>query len=153
MPEPLILIADDDRDTVEAYEALFRRQGYAVQAATDGMAALAKCIQLRPALVILDVGLPRIDGLEVLTRLRAHAECSDIPVIAVTGSAFPEDLQALRRHGCEAVISKPCEPEELCRLVQLLLDGAQAPSPGRGPGDRDLGERSRPSPRSPRTPD
>src|SRR5689334_20479289 len=112
MDQPLILIADDDRDSVEAYEALFRARGQATHSAFDGVTALAKAIELRPDLVVLDVGLPRMDGLEVLYRLRAHAECARIPVIVVSGHAFPDDLTRARRLGCDAVLVKPCEPEE-----------------------------------------
>lgn len=150
MAPPLILLADDDRDTLDAYDALFRQRGYAVQCVTDGASALQKAIELRPALVILDVSLPRMDGLEVLTRLRAHAECAGIPVIVVTGHAFPEDLPGLRRQGCDAVVTKPCEPDELCRMVQLLLDGADARSTAPARGEGDPGERRR-SPGSRRT--
>jgi CheY-like chemotaxis protein len=131
MSKPLVLLADDDRDTVEAYEALFGARGCATAAATDGGAALAAAIKLRPAVILLDISLPVMDGLEVLRRLRAHPECGGIPVVVVTGHAFPHEVEAARRHGATVVLTKPCEPEELCRTVLLLVDaeGTAAPVP------------------------
>jgi CheY-like chemotaxis protein len=124
MDRPLILLADDDLDTLEAYEALLRPRGYTTANALDGTAALAKAIELRPDLIILDVGLPRMDGLEVLYRLRAHADCARIPVVVVSGHAFPDDITRARRLGCDAVLVKPCDPLELCRMAELLVQRA-----------------------------
>jgi hypothetical protein len=134
LSQPLILFADDDRDTLEAYEVLFRARGMAVHSVTDGAAALAKALELRPALLVLDLTLPRLHGLDVLRRLRADAGGARIPAVVLTGHTFPHDLEAARRCGADAVLTKPCDPEELCRTAALLLDGGDGPPLPARPG-------------------
>jgi DNA-binding response OmpR family regulator len=120
MSKRLVLLADDDEDTVAAYEALFRARGYATEVASDGPAVIFKALELRPDIIVLDLGLPLMDGLEVLRRLRA-ADLPRIPVMVVTGRAFPEALVAAQREGGDDVVTKPCEPLDLCRRVEALL--------------------------------
>jgi CheY-like chemotaxis protein/DNA-binding XRE family transcriptional regulator len=96
----------------------------------DGLAALNflfgtgeyanRKTQLRPQLVLLDLGLPKVDGLEVLRRVKADARTSNIPVIVLTGSARDRDLQASKRLGAEAYIIKPVDLKNLSRVTPQL---------------------------------
>jgi CheY-like chemotaxis protein len=133
----LILLADDDHDTVEAYTALFRARGYLTEAAHDGPAALARALALQPALMVLDIGLPRMSGLEVLRHLRADVRGARLPVLVLSGYAYPRDVDMAKQHGCNAVLTKPCEPEELCRtaerVMKAAIPAARSPQP-RDPG-------------------
>jgi DNA-binding response OmpR family regulator len=136
MTTKLVLVADDDEDTVSAYEMLFRSRGYAMEAASDGPATLYRALELRPDLIVLDLGLPLMDGLEVLRRLRA-AGIPRIPVLILTGRAHPEAAAAARREGADDVMTKPCEPLELCARVEMLLQMAAAPTAAEQPPDAD----------------
>jgi DNA-binding response OmpR family regulator len=123
MKPPLLLLADDDEDSIEAYSLFFRSRGYDVESAPDGPAALFKALALQPDLILLDVGLPLMHGLEVLRRLRADG-VPRIPVMILTGHALPEVASAARRDGADDIMIKPCEPAELCARVEMLLQGA-----------------------------
>ena len=120
MKPRLLLVADDDPDTVEAYGVLFRSRGHAVEAAADGPGAIFKALELRPDAVVLDLGLPLMDGLEVLRRLRAPG-MPRIPVLVLTGHASVDAAARARHDGADDVMIKPCEPLELCARVELLL--------------------------------
>jgi two-component system KDP operon response regulator KdpE len=135
----LILLADDDADTVAAYEVLFGRRGYAVETAADGAEALAKAIDVRPDIIVLDMGLPRLDGLQVLRALRSEPTTRRMPVIVLTGRASTTEVDEAQKAGGNVVLTKPCEPDELCRAVETLLRSApilapKPPSRG-GPGE------------------
>lgn len=121
MKRRLVLVADDDADTVEAYGLLFRSRGHDVEAAGDGPAVLFKALELRPDVIVLDLGLPLMDGLEVLRRLRAKASAR-VPVLVLTGHALPEAAAAALHDGADDVMTKPCEPQELCARVEGLLE-------------------------------
>jgi DNA-binding response OmpR family regulator len=121
MKRRLVLVAEDDADTVEAYGLLFRSRGHDVEVAGDGPAVLFKALELRPDAIVLDLGLPLMDGLEVLRRLRARS-AARIPVLVLTGHALPEAAAAALNEGADDVLTKPCEPQELCARLEGLLD-------------------------------
>jgi DNA-binding response OmpR family regulator len=133
MTTRLVLVADDDEDTVAAYDVLFRSRGFATEFASDGPAVLYRALELRPHLIVLDLGLPLMDGLEVLRRLRAQG-IPRIPVLILTGHASAEIAAAARREGADDVMTKPCEPLELCARVEMLLQMAAAPTSAEQPG-------------------
>ncbi len=105
-----ILLVDDNIDAARSTEILLRRAGYAVELARDGEEALEKAFRLRPNLVILDVGLPRVDGYAVARELRRQ---TNIPLVALSAYA-PEESTSLL---FDAYLVKPVEPDE---LVQVL---------------------------------
>jgi DNA-binding response OmpR family regulator len=121
MSPRLILLVDDDRDTVEGYSVFLQARGHATATAADGLSAVAAALRLRPDLILLDLGLPRMNGLEVLRRIRADAEGATIPVIILTGHAYPEDVNVARQQLCSRVLIKPCDPMTLCEAVETTL--------------------------------
>ena len=82
-----LLMIEDDRSIAQMYAFRLEQDGWAVEIATDGEAGAAKSLAAPPALIVLDVMLPGIDGLEVLRRLRASASTRDVPVVVLSNSA------------------------------------------------------------------
>ncbi len=105
-----ILLVDDNLDAARSAEILLRQSGYAVELARDGQEALQKAFRLRPDLVILDVGLPTLDGYAVARELRRQ---TNIPLVALSGYA-PEESTSLL---FDAYLVKPVEPDELVRVL------------------------------------
>ncbi|HSP71796.1 MAG TPA: response regulator [Gaiellaceae bacterium] len=117
----LILVADDDEDILALVSLRLRRLGYRVVQATDGEEALAQVAQERPALVILDLMMPRVDGYEVMRRLRAAPETVSLPVILLSARARSADAAAGLDAGADAYLSKPFRAEELAAAIRGLL--------------------------------
>jgi CheY-like chemotaxis protein len=107
-----ILIVEDDRELRRLFRFALSIAGYPVTEAGDGIHALELIEQDRPDLVILDIGLPLLSGLEVQQEIAAHAHTRDIPVVIVTASSA--DLDGL---GVECVLRKPLSPEDVVDVV------------------------------------
>jgi CheY-like chemotaxis protein len=113
---PRILVVEDDRTTRQMYRSALAFAGYEVEAVDDGLLALRRVEEARPDLVVLDLHLPRVDGLSVLAELRASSHTCDIPVVVVTGASYTADIEA-----ATAVIEKPCDPDHLVAVVSRYL--------------------------------
>lgn len=124
-----VLIADDDPALVEVLTAVLTDspRGFEVEAATDGYEALVKVGAFKPAILILDVLMPGLDGVEVCRRLRAAAETRDMKILGLTGrlDAIPTLLAA----GAHACLAKPAGLEQIRAAVEALLATPAAPSP------------------------
>ncbi|MDQ3033795.1 MAG: response regulator [Myxococcota bacterium] len=118
---PLVLVVEDSVDTAEMYREALDDHGLRVAIEGTGPGALSAARDLQPAVMILDVGLPEIDGLEVLRRLRSAPETAQIPVIAATGQVSLTTIGDLYREGCEAVLIKPVSLPELRHAVRDAL--------------------------------
>jgi CheY-like chemotaxis protein len=102
-----ILVVDDHLDAAESLAALLRHMGHDVQVARDGRAALEAARLTNPQMVLLDLGMPGVDGYGVVTRLRRENGFDKIPFVAVTGSGLPEDVRRTREAGFDAHLVKP----------------------------------------------
>jgi signal transduction histidine kinase len=121
-----ILVVDDDADNRAGYVALLRDAGYRVREAGDGVSCLQAVEQRPPALILLDVSMPGLDGFETLRRLRAGAH-RDVPVILVTGQRVDaESVGAGLELGAEEYLQKPVRPAELRARIRALLKLAAA---------------------------
>jgi signal transduction histidine kinase len=121
-----ILVVDDEADNRLGYVGLLRDAGYRVREAQDGVTCLQAVSARRPSLILLDVSMPGIDGLETLRRLRAGAH-RDIPVILVTGNRVDADsIGSGLELGAEEYLQKPVRPAELRARIRALLKLAQA---------------------------
>jgi DNA-binding response OmpR family regulator len=121
MAAQLILIADDSRTIVSMVASRLERSGYEVLTTTNGEDALQLVQQRDPALVILDIEMPKLDGYEVTRRLRAEAATSGVPIILLT-SHDTEDAQAAGFDaGATEFITKPFSPQELEAAVERIL--------------------------------
>jgi CheY-like chemotaxis protein len=118
---PLIVCADDDADIRDLLMFGLGGHGYRVVFAADGTEALRLAESWKPALMILDVAMPGIDGFELTRRLRAGSETSEIPVVLLTARVRDADVQQGYALGADAYITKPFHLDELNREVQRLL--------------------------------
>ena len=119
-----ILVVDDEPMVREVLVTYLEREGYAVDQATDGKAALELAVSAKPDLIVLDVMLPEVDGFAVLTRLR---QTSSVPVILVTArTAEPDRIVGLEL-GADDYVVKPFSPREVVARVRSVLRRAHAP--------------------------
>jgi signal transduction histidine kinase/CheY-like chemotaxis protein len=117
---PLVLIVDDDRDVVAVLSETLRKRGFAVAAAYDGAEALAVIEQRHPHLVLLDLRMPKVDGYEVIKRVKSHPEWGAIPIVVMTG--YPIDRS--RTDLLDLTVGhfhKPMSPEDIAAKVESML--------------------------------
>ncbi|WP_330333677.1 response regulator transcription factor [Streptomyces sp. NBC_00536] len=129
-PLPRILVVDDDPTVAEVVSGYLHRAGYAVEQAADGPAALARAERHRPDLVVLDLMLPGIDGLEVCRRLRASGP---VPVIMLTARGDEDERIAGLEVGADDYVTKPFSPRELVLRVTSVLRRSRAAERAQGP--------------------
>ena len=118
---PLVLVADDDPDVLDLVRYRLERSGYAVATAVDGAEAVRLAGVLSPALAVLDVMMPCLNGYEVTRRLRENPATAGIPVILLTAKAQEADVQEGFDAGADDYIRKPFSPRELSARVQAVL--------------------------------
>ncbi len=116
-----LLIVDDDRNTREGYRTYLSGKGFDVRALDGGVDALALAKSAAPDLVVLDLGLPDIDGWEVARRLKGDDETRAIPIIAFSGRSMQHEQVSALRAGCDVYLTKPCAPDKLLGAVCKLL--------------------------------
>ncbi len=117
MPDPLILLVDDYADSREMYAEYLEILGFQVLQAADGEEALRVAAEKLPDVVLMDLGLPGLDGREATRRLKAGADTGKIPVIIMSG--MPPEYA--RTAGADAYVTKPCPPETLVTEIRKLL--------------------------------
>ncbi len=120
-----ILIVEDDPKNMKVLAMALRPHGYTLVEATDGEEALEIAVRDKPDLILMDVRLPKIDGVEVTRRLRQMPAFKHIPIIAVTAYAMKGDKEKVIEAGCDAYLSKPVNTRELPGLVAEMLSGGQ----------------------------
>jgi DNA-binding response OmpR family regulator len=118
---PLVLLAEDDDDVRALAELVLRRAGFEVTAVTDGDAALAAAEQHEPAVAVLDVSMPHVDGLEAARRLRERG--ATFPIMLLTARVTEADRERGRLAGADAQLDKPFSPAVLAERVRALCDG------------------------------
>ena len=116
-----ILIVDDDLDTLRLVGLLLQRKGYEILAADSGAQALEKAREEKPDLILLDVMMPDMDGIEVLRRLRGRQDTSEIPIIMFTAKSQVEDKVVGFETGADDYLTKPTHPAELTARVRSIL--------------------------------
>jgi DNA-binding response OmpR family regulator len=119
--QPVVLAADDDEDILELIAFRLEHSGYTVLQARDGQEALDLARTTRPDLAVLDVMMPRIDGIEVTRRLRENDSTTRIPIILLTARTQEADVQRGFDAGADDYIRKPFSPQELSARVQAIL--------------------------------
>lgn len=116
-----ILVAEDRDASRELLDAVLSAAGYRVLLAADGEEALGYAETAEIDLVILDLRMPRLDGYGALVRLRAMERYKDVPIMALTASAMPEEEQRALESGFTSFITKPVNPSELRQRISRLL--------------------------------
>lgn len=122
-----ILIVDDNPTNLKLVAYLMKANGYAVSTATDAEAALAEIRDNRPALILMDVQLPGIDGLELTRQLKAAPETRDIIIVAVTAYAMKGDIDKATAAGCDDYVTKPIDTRALPGTIARHLSRGDQP--------------------------
>ena len=122
MSEPIVLVADDDDDILLLVTTRLRRDGFEVISARNGEEALALARERRPGIAVLDIGMPGLDGLEVLERIRADDTLKGTRVLLLTAKAQESDVRRGYDSGADAYVRKPFSPSDLSARVRELLD-------------------------------
>ena len=122
-----ILVADDDADVVELVSFNLKRAGYTVGTASNGVEALKKVRSFAPDLILLDVMMPELDGLEVCEILRRDSETASIPVLMLTALSSELGRMASLGSGATDFLSKPFSPRVLLGRIENLLQKANPP--------------------------
>jgi two-component system KDP operon response regulator KdpE len=128
MPRPKILVVDDDPDLVRALRLRLRANNYEVTTASDGYSAIAAAQKDRPALIILDLGLPVGDGFVVLDRLQNIDALAGVPVIVLSARDPQANEQRALRAGAAAFFQKPADNDELMNVIRVSLGPASMPA-------------------------
>jgi two-component system cell cycle response regulator DivK len=117
-----VLIVEDNELNMKLFHDLLEAQGYATLQTKDGREALKLAREHRPDLVLMDIQLPEVSGLEVTKWIKEDENLREIPVIAVTAFAMKGDEEKIRQGGCEAYIAKPISVSEFLATVQKFID-------------------------------
>ena len=116
-----MLVVDDDLESQELYVEILQWAGFDVATAGDGDSALEKAVTLEPEAILLDILLPKRDGIAVLQELRQVPQTASVPIIALTGVADAAD-RARIVGGFTDVLEKPCDPNSLITVLRRALD-------------------------------
>jgi DNA-binding response OmpR family regulator len=120
-----VLVADDDRDIRDLVTFKLEQAGYAVQSVEDGLGALEAARRGVPDLVVLDVMMPGLSGVDVARELRADPATARMPIILLTAKAAESDLETGFATGADDYVTKPFSPRELVSRVQAVLGRAR----------------------------
>lgn len=120
-PSPRVLVVDDDAVTREMLRQCLECSGVDATGAASAADALTRVADAPPHAVLLDLGLPGIDGYDLCRLLRERPDTHRTPIIALTGAAHPDDIQRARDAGCNAVLIKPCPPEYVLLELRRVL--------------------------------
>lgn len=116
-----VLIVEDNELNMKLFHDLLEAHGYRTIQTRDGLAALDLAREHHPDLILMDIQLPEVSGLEVTKWLKADEELKDIPVIAVTAFAMKGDEEKIRQGGCEAYIAKPISVAHFVETVHRFV--------------------------------
>ncbi|MFH0914184.1 MAG: response regulator [Chloroflexota bacterium] len=117
-----ILIVEDNPENLSLMEMILRARDYNLLRATDGEEALAVAVREKPDLIVMDIQLPKLSGLEVTSRLRQLPEFEHLPILAVTAFASQEDEQQTLEAGCDAYLAKPISTRQFPLIIKQMLE-------------------------------
>jgi chemosensory pili system protein ChpA (sensor histidine kinase/response regulator) len=115
---PLVLVVDDSITVRRVTQRLLQREGYRVALAIDGLQALERMAQERPAVVLSDIEMPRMDGFDLVRHIRADASLAGLPVIMITSRIAAKHRELAMQLGVDHYLGKPYAEDELVRLVR-----------------------------------
>lgn len=122
-----VLIVEDNELNMKLFNDLLEAHGYATLKTSHGIEAMELARAHKPDLILMDIQLPEVSGLEVTRWLKADEELKSIPVIAITAFAMKGDEERIREGGCEAYMSKPISVAKFIATVKTYLEAESAP--------------------------
>ena len=123
--QPLILLTEDNEANIQLLTDYLTDEGYRVVTARNGLEAIERATAERPALVLMDIQMPVMDGLEATRRIRADTQLADIPIIALTALAMPGDRERCLAAGVNDYLSKPISLKKLVGTIAAYLEPAK----------------------------
>src|SRR5476651_851783 len=121
---PKILIVEDDPLMSRMYQKIFTFEGYEVEMAGDGQEGLDKARSVKPTIILLDVMMPKMNGLQVLEKLKADPETKNIPVVMLTNLAGQQDAETAMSNGAvKYIVKSEYEPKQVADMVKEILAG------------------------------
>ena len=132
-PAPSVPIVEDDLSNSELMREVLNLHGFRVEGVRDGQAALDLFERIDLSLVVMDIGIPIVDGLEVCRRMRIQ---SDVPILMVTGRADEDTVSSILEAGANAYLAKPFDIDDFMREVEALVDGSSDSPSGPGRANR-----------------
>ncbi|MEK7229875.1 MAG: response regulator [Candidatus Binatota bacterium] len=123
-----ILLVEDHPANVEMLTMGLEFLGYAVTVAGDGNEAVEMAASQLPDLIVMDILLPNVNGLEAASRIRSNPKTRVIPILAATALAMPGDMEKCLESGCDAYLAKPFTPKQLAAAIEKLLKDRSEPS-------------------------
>lgn len=121
MGKARILVIEDNEDNLELVRFLLEKDEYEVGGAQDGRMGLEKAYEMKPDMILLDMGLPDIDGWQVVQQLKANPASQDMLVVALTAHALPGDRKKAMDAGCDGYISKPLDVPNFTKMIATYL--------------------------------
>lgn len=118
---PLVLVVDDAPDARALYGEYLEYLGFRVETAEDGAQAIQSARRDWPAIIIMDLAMPQVDGWQAIRRLKSDPTTAEIPIVALSAYAFGEEPQRARDAGADLCLSKPCLPSQLARVIRAML--------------------------------
>ncbi len=132
MQNKRVLVVEDDAAIIELLRFLLEQEGLEVEVAHDGLEALDKMEVWSPDLVLLDLRLPKLEGMDVLWEMRQNPKWSNIPVIIISVDSSPQTMLQGWRLGVDSYFIKPFDPDELIRVVRRIISVSR-PEPSLNP--------------------
>ena len=126
--QPLVLIIDDVEDNRDLYEEYLLFRGFRVRSAGDGRAGVALAREEAPDVVLLDLRMPGLSGMQTLHLLKELPSLAGVPILALTAHALEEQRREALRAGFDAFIAKPCLPDDLVCEIERII-GRSLPTP------------------------
>jgi two-component system cell cycle response regulator DivK len=120
--EHSVLIVDDEHDVRDMMTLFLVCCGYAVHLAADGVEAIDVAVHFRPAIILMDLMMPRMDGWEATRRLKADPATRAIPIIALSAHSHADRDDRARDAGCQDFIAKPCDLDDLATMLRDFFD-------------------------------
>jgi two-component system cell cycle response regulator DivK len=117
-----VLVVEDNELNMKLFHDLLEANGYEILQTRDGMEALRMAREFRPDLILMDIQLPEVSGLEVTKWIKEDDALKEIPVVAVTAFAMKGDEQKIREGGCEAYIAKPISVTDFLETVRRFMN-------------------------------
>lgn len=128
MTDKSILIVDDSVSNLKLARFLLRQEGFEVSTAENAEDALLKIENKIPSLILMDIQLPGMDGLQLTRLLRANDALYDVPIVAFTASAIKGDEEVARAAGCRGYVTKPIDTRSFGSIVRGYIDRHESPS-------------------------